>query len=586
MKNIKSNIKNLFLGSVLATTVVACVDLDVNPPAAIGPDDFWKTEQDAWYGLNACYALMPGCDVYMDAHADNAFNHHGHESAGQAVQTASLNATRDAGYNYENIRRSNIFIQNVETCVMSEDLKTRMKAEARFFRANTYVSLNLNFGKVAIITEVLDYDAASVARNSVEEVQKFVMDELNAIINILPESYAGGYMNEKGRITKWAALALKARTALYWGQYDVAEAAAKEIMNGKQFSLFKLNALTETQQKEADQLMKLYVDENALEAAGTTKEKFLQGLFSYEGLWHTEYANLENPEYILARQYKAGNIDYTDYVRFLALRPDQMGGGWASVEPIQDLVDTYWDHTGKQIPTPLSPAVRSSRYEAMLKAFEKADTTLYEFVKTDAMANADYNAEFKNRDARFYASILFPFKAWYETDMGEEFVYTWRYSNNDPKGGYVFRKIQPKTTATTQRAEGDYPVYRYAEILLTFAEASVQLSGWSTDVQLALNELRERCGMPNVPTALGKEEALEFIRNERRIELAGEGHRYYDLRRYGKEYAKKSMDMTMHSIDNNFSFPMRWEDKLMLMPIPQTAMDLNPLLQSDQNAGY
>ena len=190
MKNIKSNIKNLFLGSVLATTVVACVDLDVNPPAAIGPDDFWKTEQDAWYGLNACYALMPGCDVYMDAHADNAFNHHGHESAGQAVQTASLNATRDAGYNYENIRRSNIFIQNVETCVMSEDLKTRMKAEARFFRANTYVSLNLNFGKVAIITEVLDYDAASVARNSVEEVQKFVMDELNAIINILPESYA------------------------------------------------------------------------------------------------------------------------------------------------------------------------------------------------------------------------------------------------------------------------------------------------------------------------------------------------------------------------------------------------------------
>lgn len=585
MNKMKLNIKNLFIGAALSVALTGCVDLDVNPPAAIGPDSFWKTEKDAWYGLNACYAYTGDFGTYEDGMVDNAFNHHGHESHGQTMQTATMNSSIDYGYGYTDIRTFNLFLENVDNCEMDADLKERMKAEARYFRANGYLWLNLYFGKATITTEVLPYDAPNLPRNSVEEVRKFIMDELDAVIKILPESYSGGYLNEKGRVTKWAALALKARAALYWGDYTTAEAAAREIMTKGGFSLYKLTSLNAEQQKEADQ-MSAYVD---FEALGIDKDAFMKGMFSYEGIWQVDNAS-DNPECILSHERMASE-EYAEFYRYTSLRPDQMNGGWGGLEPIQPLVDAYWNIDGKTKPAPLTPEERAARYAEILTDFEASGKKISDYVQEDLdkLKNFEYTEEFRNRDARFYASILFPFKGWYETNVGDDFVYQWMHSNNDPKCGYIFRKINPFTGIPkwgVYAATSDYPVIRYAEVLLTFAEARFHNSGWDGEVTAALNELRDRCGMPNVPATLAGDEALEFIRNERRIELAGEGHRYFDIRRYGKEYAAKCMNVTIHSIDNNWHFDMKWDDRLMLMPIPQSAMDLNPLLRGDQNPGY
>jgi hypothetical protein len=133
----------------------------------------------------------------------------------------------------------------------------------------------------------------------------------------------------------------------------------------------------------------------------------------------------------------------------------------------------------------------------------------------------------------------------------------------------------------------DYPVIRYAEVLLTYAEARIQTKGWDAEVQKALNDLRDRCGMPDVPTVMpSKEAALDFVRNERRIELAAEGQRYDDIRRYGSAYCNKVMNGTVYAPNGYEVVNMTWSDRLMLMPIPQGAMDLNPLLRDDQNPGY
>lgn len=585
MNKMKLNIKNLFAGAALSVALTGCVDLDVNPPAAIGPDSFWKTEKDAWYALNACYKSgTPGFAAYDDACVDNAFNHHGHESLGQTIQSAALNPSNNTGYGFSDIRRFNLFLENVDNCDMDADLKQRMKAEARFFRAYSYFNTNMNFGKAAIITEVLPYDAPYLPRNSVEEVRKFVMTELDSVIKILPPSYSGGYLYEKGRVTKWVAMAIKARAALYWGDYPTAEATAKEIMTKGGFDLYKLTSLDAKQQKEADQ-MDTYVDFAAL---GIDKDKFMKGMFSYEGIWQVEDAS-DNPECIWSCEQMA-SVDYADFSRYTALRPDQMNGGWCGLEPIQSLVDAYWNIDGKTKSVSLDPQERAVRYAEIQGDLDASGKTVSEFVQGDLekIKNYAYTQEFRNRDARLYASILFPFKGWYETDMGTDFVYRWMHSNNDPKGGYVFRKMNPFTGIPkwgVYAATSDYPTLRYAEILLTFAEARFHNTGWDGEVEGALNQLRDRCGMPNVPTLSG-DAALEFIRNERRIELAGEGHRFYDIRRYGSEYAAKAMNITMHSIDNNFQFIMKWDDKLMLYPISQTAIDLNPLLKDDQNPGY
>ena len=87
--------------------------------------------------------------------------------------------------------------------------------------------------------------------------------------------------------------------------------------------------------------------------------------------------------------------------------------------------------------------------------------------------------------------------------------------------------------------------------------------------------------------SLSQEEALELIRNERRIELAGEGFRLDDIRRYGNEYAEKYMNnVPVVRPDGETVLTMKWDKRMMLYPIPQTAIDVNPLLKDDQNDGY
>ncbi|HLR37731.1 MAG TPA: RagB/SusD family nutrient uptake outer membrane protein, partial [Chitinophagaceae bacterium] len=135
--------------------------------------------------------------------------------------------------------------------------------------------------------------------------------------------------------------------------------------------------------------------------------------------------------------------------------------------------------------------------------------------------------------------------------------------------------------------DADFPVIRYAEVLLTFAEARIQNVGWDQKVRDVLNNIRDRCGMPDVPSNMpSKKAALNFVRNERRIELAGEGNRYYDMRRYGADYCAKVMDGTTYAPNGEPVVNKQWSDRLLLMPIPQSAIDLNPLLKNDQNAGY
>ena len=204
-----------------------------------------------------------------------------------------------------------------------------------------------------------------------------------------------------------------------------------------------------------------------------------------------------------------------------------------------------------------------------------------------------YMQEFRNRDSRLYASIQFPFKGWHETDFkGGTFYYRWDptkagLDGNESWSGYSYRKMVALSPYNDYNSSDDYPVIRYAEVLLTFAEARIANSGWDGEVQAALNDLRDRCGMPNVPATMpSKDAALEFVRNERRIELAGEGHRYDDIRRYGSAYGQKAMSGITYAPNGYKLIEKKWNDRILLMPIPQNAMDLNPLLKDDQNPGY
>lgn len=590
MKTTNKILKNVFLGMFLSVTISSC-DLDVEPTSNIATETFWKTEKDAWYNLNTIYsASVPGSVVHQESYTDDVYCQYPWESNGSTFQQNGFSALMDEGWDFSAIRKQNIFLQEVDNVPMDENLRSRFKAEVRVMRAWNYLNLTKKFGNVPLITEVLPYDAPNVKRDEASVVREFILNELTEVSNMLPEKYSGGYPNEKGRITKWAALAIKARAALYFGDYALAEKTAKEIMDSGVFSLFKINQLSEMQQKEANE-MDLFID---FEKYGIDKDKFMKGLFSYEALWHNENGTPDNPEFIMTRQYMDMS-GYRDWVRYTAISPNQQGG-WSSVTPTQNLVDAYWAVDGSE-PTIPSVEARANAYKeikADLDAYkatdEKATFTQFalDLITSGKLKDYKYIQEFRNRDSRLYASILFPFKSWYETDYGDQFVYEWiKNGNNESKTGFNFRKMRVLENDSDNGCEatGDYPCIRYAEILLIFAEAHTQLSGFDTQVQSALNQLRDRCGMPNVPTNLNKESGLELIKNERRIELAGEGFRYDDLSRYSDDYWNKHMgnvDITMP--DGERIITMHWDTRMHLFPIPQTARDLNPLL--DQNPGY
>lgn len=579
-------IKNLVVFGLFATAFTSC-DLDVVPPSEIAAESFWKTEKDAWYALNACYAQLSGMDIWDEMCTDNAHSHKPWEGPYELIQQNGISPEYNQGYSYTTIRMVNNFIQQVETCEMDKELKERMKAEARFFRAFSYLDLTTKFGKVPLVTTVMEYDAPHVKRDDVETVRKYILDELDEIANILPDSYAGGENYEKGRITRAGTLALRARAALYFGNYAEAESSAKKVISEGHHSLFRVTSLNAAQQQEADE-MDQYID---FEAKGIDKDAFLKGLFSYETLWHKENANPDNPEYLVTRGYMADDNNY-DWTRYTYIRASQMISGYSSFEPMQGLIDAYWDIDGQTIRPAIPMATRKANFAEITAIVEGMDQTAYlQTVPTLNLKDYAYMQEFRNRDSRLYASMLFPFKGWHETDFGT-FYYRWNPAwagsvGNESWTGYSYRKLVSLQPYADWASEEDYPVIRYAEVLLTFAEARIQTTGWDSEVQEALNDLRDRCGMPQVPATISsKDEALAFVRNERRIELAAEGHRYDDIRRYGNDYCRQAMNGSVYAPNGYEVVNMTWDDRLMLMPIPQSAMDLNPLLKDDQNSGY
>lgn len=587
----KTYIRNLSLFCILMGGFFASCDLDVVPPAEMAGENFWKTEKDAWYFLNTCYQSMPAVDIWDEMCTDNFHSQKPWEGNMEMVQQNGINTASIYGnYDFSAVRMANTYLAHVDGCDMSEELKARTKAEARFFRAFAYLELTQYYGKVAIVTQELPYDAPNVSRNSLEEVHNFILNELEEAAKVLPESYSGGFMNEEGRVTRYGALALRARAALYFGNYIEAEKSARAVIDSHKYSLFKVTSLTAMQEQEARE-MDLYIDFDAL---GIDKNAFIKGMFSYESLWHGANAAPSNPEYVLTHEYMGDPNAYNAYGYTFFLPKSMAGGhGYSSFEPMQDLVDAYWKADGKTLPEKISVETRKANYEKIWNIAKKMSGEEYKkFVTSPELMTYEYMQEFKNRDSRLYVTLVFPFKGWHETEIGELY-FKWdpavvNSDGNESWTGFSSRKtvaLKPYI-ASPYGSEEDYPTIRYAEVLLTFAEAHLMINGYDGQVRSALNQLRERCGMPDVPEVLGREEAIDFLRNERRIELAVEGHRYDDVRRYGHEYCMKFLNGPSTAPDGSIVVNKKWDDRLMLMPIPIYAIDVNPLLKNDQNPGY
>ncbi len=545
----------------LLFSLASCEDnLNLVPQDQISSATFWTSPNDALLAVNGCYDYLEGDygNPYWDGSVDNAYCQYPWESTATSVSAGDIDATIDVGYNsrYQGVRRFNYFLDNVDKVPgLNPELKKRYISEVRFMRAFVYFKLCQLFGPVPLLKNMYDDPTdAAVAPTTENEVINYVIAELKEISedNTLPTSYSGGNGNEKGRITRGAAVALKARVELYYGKYaDAVQTAQKVMQMG--YSLFRKTSLT------PEDMVVDYSNVISFKDVAD-KERFYKGLCSYEQqFWQ---ANEDNSEFILVRQYiNNSSWDRGSAINTLFLPPQL--SGWASITPTQELVNAYWNRDGSKS-TPPTPADRAKHYNK-------------------GKPDSEYINEFKNRDTRLYASIFYTSSK--TTTPSGIFEYNW-YEDAAGKIGYAFRKLIDMEYTIEADAAQDFPIIRYAEILLTYAEAKNELSGPSADIFTALNDIRDRAGMPNVDPAVynTKEKLREMIRNERRIELAGEGHRYDDIRRWG---IAKDVMKPIYDLNNSIVQDRYWEDKFIRMPYPQSALDHNSNLGSfQQGKGY
>ena len=520
MKNI------IIISSFAIIALCSCNNdfLDRQPLDEYSESSLWTSDKDAEAALNGCYNRWEdgGWIFYIDCASDNAYNPYpweGYSMMGNASQLTPNN-TGVNKWNFRTIQRSNWFLANVDKTPMDEDLKTRMKGEARFLRAYRYYLMSQLYGDVPLVlTNIAPEEASAVTRNPKAEVVKFVEDELAAIAPDLPESYTG---SDEGRVTRGAAWSLKARIELFNGQYEDCIASCQKVM-GK-YSLFN----------------------------------------SYSELFRMQ--NEHNSEIILDVEYIANDVPLGN----LGVLVVESSGGWWSVNPTQSLVDTYEMSNGKTIDDPTS----------------------------------GYNPDdpYKNRDPRLNATIIYP-GAFYEGNYFNplnpssiDYYAVYSYT------GYAPKKYVPNLADFPDMWNTglNIPVIRYAEILLTYAEAKIELNQIDNSVYDAIDEVRLRAGMPAVDkTVYNSQPTLrELVRRERRVELALEGLRWFDIQRW--QIADEVMNGPVYgprlgTVDPSTGALTLTSERILseqrtfdvtknyLWPIPQREIDINKNLIQNPN---
>lgn len=547
MKAIFLNFKVVLLLLTISQVFISCEKyVEVTPTSQVSDADVWKSTGNADLFLNNIYAGLPGQFNTNDPEenfSDNAMrgSSSGYSFATYAGSNYTSSTVKDYWEPYYNVvRRSNLFIEKVSKSNLDATWKKTRLAEARFLRAYFYQLLWVRYGGVPLITDVLDRttqgDNIFRARNTDEETYKFIRDECAAIANDLPVKA------QAGRASKGAALTLKGWVELIYAsplkntsndksRWQIAAATNKQVMDLGAYSLFP----------------------------------DLETLF-YEG-------NNNNVEVIFDKAYIGGT---TLGGSREGLHGAWMVGGlqraWSAPNPTQELVDEYAMKNGLAI--------------------------------TDPQSGYDPNNPYANREDRFYQSIIYDGCNWLGFEMetwlgsGSRNTLDLGSANEATNTGYYLRKgLNPvyAQSGDTRLNSAHQIIFRYAEVLLSYAEAQNEFSGPDASVYQAVDMVRQRSKLPGLAPGLTQEKMRAAIQKERRVELAFEERRWNDLIRL--KLAEVNLNKPFHAMkiekvggkkvysvilapNGNRAF---YANKNYLHPIPQKVIDQNPKIIQNSN---
>jgi starch-binding outer membrane protein, SusD/RagB family len=526
----------------------SCKKLDLAPTDRFTELTFWQSDDNVNSALNNIYRLIYTSDrlFYNEAMSDNAFTKLGVNSGADAIASGNFTISlprfqQDWAFYYGGIKSCNIFLENVDkNTTLLEATKNRMKGEVRFIRAWHNFNLMKWWGDIPLLKNDISPDEAKVvARTPRAEVLQFILEELDAVATLVPSKEGYGAA-DNGRVTKGAALALKARVLLYEGNRmaEVVTVCEQLINDQAQNGNYSLAA----------NYSDLFSDKN-------TNKKSNESIFSLQ--------------FVPTLRTWGDNIDFA---------PISAGARTNNLSPTQELVNNYIMLNGKRI--------------------------------DEAGSGYDENNPAANRDPRLKASIVYDQYPWQNPDGSTQTIYIkpgtapagqaaneYSTAGQGTATGYYWRKYwDPNFSAPGLSSGLNLHLIRYAEVLLMYAEAKQALGQMTADVwNKTIRALRVRAGFTDAaaldfPGATA--DLTNIIRNERRSELAMEGIRIDDIRRWklsesvlnGWAHGAKYGDP---SADNGYiRVQLRTFDpgKHYLWPVPPSERALNTNLS--QNNGY
>ena len=470
----------------------ACNDdfLERPPLDELTDANFWQTEQHVRDAANAGYTGLVGKDMINmgEGMSDNVMWYQltSWRQIGSGLYGSDLsllNSRWETGY--REIRRANYFLENYNRAVnVAEEKRERYAAEVKFHRAYQYWLLTTFFGDVPLITKTLTMDSPELyaGRDQRSKVIDFILDDLESSYKDLP-AFIEPASKDFGRISQAASLALMARIAMQNDRYDVAERAAKRVMDMGTYSLY---------------------------TTGKPNQDYFD-LFTFAG---RASRNSKNREVILAYVYNfdLGNAGTRHNLSRELQVPDQE----VRLQPTRDLVDSYLCIDG--LPFNKSPLADSSSYAGI----------------------------FVNRDPRLKQSVMHPGALWYGGADGDHDValneFHYPKFTNDKKGAvsltgfYVRKYVEPSKVSFVSQDDNDIVLIRYGEVLLIYAEAMMKQNKLTQDVlDQTVNLLRDRVGMIRMNLMELQANGLDIeteLRRERRVELFMEGLRWFDIIRW------------------------------------------------------
>ncbi|MEA4851171.1 MAG: RagB/SusD family nutrient uptake outer membrane protein [Paludibacter sp.] len=486
--------KNIYYSIFTALIILTngCDLLDKNPLDSPNQATFWNNATEIDGGVVACYRFLieyPNVQytfpVVPDLMTDIGFPRQESDSKkiAQGQHDSNLSYIYQVwSFAYQGIGRCNLMLQTIEdkSSVLTKDQYNQYKGECHFLRAFYYSRLISYFGDVPLVLEPIETvgDAAKFERESKEVVLETILSDFTIAAALLKDKYT--VATSMGRATKGAANAYKARIALYNKKWDVAIEAAQAVISSGVYDLYP-------------QYGNLFLASGLTDA--TNKEIILK----------TEYSSLVPIYHQLPLYMQSRNMN-----------------AYSAMCPTQNLIDSYDCIDGKNI----------------------SQSTLF-----------NRNKPFENRDPRLRLGFVVPgdrygdfqFESHVDSSTCWNYALKKRVTNMDcytyspytSYTGYLSRKYSDPAYSGSLNQKADYPLIlcRYAEVLLTYAEAKIEANEIDESVVNALNKIRngrDDVKMPVFTLAdlIDQAKARVIVRHERKVELAFEGFRYFDLRRW------------------------------------------------------